>query len=418
MTDTKTKIIFLIFLAIIYLIAGISFQVLVASGAIDTMPPAITEVEKEEKDLSSSLDNNILFHLNVAQSFFEKKIVRKNGHVNLYWMVDSNEPLDGIDHTNSEAMSYYLLWTVNKKDKDTFDHVLDFIESKMLNEEFGYLMWRLDGKDNAEGDGVNIASDADLRAIKALLLAEKQWKDERYTKLIEELSNGLERIAITDDNMLAPYGGPTGTNSSWSTNEVWISYSDFTVFRELAERKGGVWGKLYGNMKEAVLNAQIHNGLYNQMLTIERKYGNSVDNGGYSINSLWIMVRSAESSDLELVQSAKKSLKFYKEKYEQEGKIYQSYDSSGMPLIKHEAPWVYALVGRAALNLEDWEFSEQMMDELLKYQEIKDHQLLGAIIEGSARDRRVGQFTMQESILTMQDYARNSYQFIRFELSN
>jgi len=44
-------------------------------------------------------------------------------------------------------------------------------------------------------------------------------------------------VGVTKEGYLAPYGGVSGENATWTANEVWLSYSDFTVFRALAERR-------------------------------------------------------------------------------------------------------------------------------------------------------------------------------------
>ena len=59
--------------------------------------------------------------------------------------------------------------------------------------------------------------------------------------------------------------------------------------------------------------------------------------------------------------------------------------------------------------LDDDEFAEQMMQKLVEHQ-VKDttSPYAGAFIEGFGDDRRIGQFTMQESILTMQQFLKKS----------
>jgi endo-1,4-beta-D-glucanase Y len=275
----------------------------------------------------------------------------------------------------------------------------------MIYPKVGYMMWRLTSNDSVIGDGSNIASDADLRTIKALLIAERQWRDSKYTEMIDQLASGIKKVAITKDNYLAPYGGVSGQTATWTANEVWLSYTDFTVLNELSNRFGPPWTIVYVNMKKASLKAQLVNGLYNSMLTESRQYGNGIDAGGYSINSMWMMVRNAESSDKELMQAANKSLQFYKNKYQVDGELYATYGSNGDALSPADTPWVYALVGRAAIALDDKEFSDQMIKKLIEKQiNNSSSQFFGAFPEDYKNKTRVGQFTMQESILTMQAY--------------
>lgn len=397
----------LMLMLVSYGLLAFLFQGLLAADLIRKMPQTETETGIPQNG-TRFFDTDIPFRLEAAQEFLRERMVQSNGHVDLYHGIQDHSQT--VRQTNSEAISYYLLWTAQAERKGDFDKSLDFMEGYMLQPAIGYMMWRLEENDTVEGDGSNIASDADLRAIKALLIAEERWGDERYTRFIDTLAEGVEQTAITEDDLLAPYGGVSGEDSTWVAEEVWLSYVDFTVLRALANRRGEPWGEVYDNMKEAVLGAQIHNGLYNPQLTVDREYGNGLDNGAYSINSLWVLARSAESRDAELRESAREGLTFYKEKFAQDGALYQGYDSSGNIAIPGESPWVYALVGRAAIHLGDAEFARQMVEELLTFQNVENEQLYGAIVEGDRQRQLVGQFTMQESILTLQDYKRMSLQ--------
>jgi endo-1,4-beta-D-glucanase Y len=401
----RKKLLAIAAIALLYIILGATFKLLVDEGVI---PRMATVVEANARnDTGPALDPHMVSErLAAAQSFFEQKVRRANGHIDLYWLAQ-NASFPGHDNTNSEAVSYYLLWTAQAKEKEAFDKELEFVQKKMVHPIGGYLQWRLTANDRIVTDGGNIASDADLRAIRALLIAEQQWGDGKYTAMIGQLARGLERSAITKDNLLAPYGGMSG-DSPWAANESYLSYSDFAVFKELEQRRGNPWGTVYEKMKAATLGAQLQNGLYNSQLTQQRKYGNSIDGSGYSINSMWMMIRNAESNDSALVASAAKSLAFYKQQYGLNAELDPLYDSDGNALSPGDAPWVYALVGRAAVALGDTEFADAMVARLLEHQVTTcNSSLFGAIPEGSDSTLRVGQFTMQESILTLQAWLQS-----------
>jgi len=423
--DFNRKRNWLLSIILIYAIIASIFAVLIAAGIMQKAPPSIASAEGSDS-IPEIPENSIAQPLKAAQDFLEKNMVEKNGHVDLYIEVGNknnsaagnnsagnygidnnisvNDSISDMD-TNSEAASYYLLWTAQQADKERFDNELQFVKTYMIYPKFGYMMWRLTPNDSVIGDGSNIATDADLRTIKALLIAEKEWHDSNYTDMIGQLAGGIEKVAITKDGYLAPYGGVSGQTSTWTANEVWLSYTDFTVLNELSNRFGPPWTAVYANMKKASLNAQLANGLYNSMLTESRQYGNGIDAGGYSINSMWMMVRNAESSDKELMQSANKSLQFYKSKFQIDGELYATYGSNGDALSPADTPWVYALVGRAAIALGDKDFSGSMMRKLMEKQ-VNDtsSQYFGAFPEDYMNGTRVGQFTMQESILSMQAF--------------
>jgi endo-1,4-beta-D-glucanase Y len=404
----KSKIMLLLGIPALYIILAGALFAAVSMGIIPRALPTIAEITTSDT-IPETSSKSILPQLQSAQIFFENNLLRSNGHVDLYITNDKNNSLND-NSTNSEAVSYYLLWKAQMGDKKGFDNEVEFISKNIVQPRYGYMMWHLNSGEQAVGDGSNIATDADLRAIKALLIAEKQWKDEKYTRLIDQLASGLEKVGVTKDGYLAPYGGISGNSSIWTANEVWLSYSDFTVFRELAARRGQPWNSIYDKMKEANLKAQLANGLYNSMLTKDRIYGNGIDAGGYSINSMWMMVRNAESKDTELMESARKSLQFYKDKFDTDAELYAQYDSSGNPLSPVDTSWVYALVGRAAIALDDKSFSESMMKKLIEHQ-VKDNRsaLFGSFPEGYGKETKVGQFTMQESIIMMQDFV-NKYE--------
>jgi endo-1,4-beta-D-glucanase Y len=410
----KKKRNWLLGIIFLYIFIGAIFATLIAAGVLPKAPPLIATAVGNDS-LPEVPKNSFLTHLQSAQDFMDKSMIEKNGHINLYIAAENftstsntiNSSSDINDfNTNSEAVSYYLLWTATAGDKEKFDKELQYVQTYMIYPNFGYMMWRLAQNDSVVGDGSNIASDADLRTIKALLIAEKQWHDVSYTNMISQIASGIQKVAITKDNYLAPYGGVSGETATWTANEVWLSYTDFTVLNELANRFGAPWTTVYANMKKASLNAQIANGLYNSMLTESRQYGNGIDAGGYSINSMWMMVRNAESSDTDLVQAANKSLQFYKNKFQIDGELYATYGSNGDALSAADTPWVYALVGRAAIALNDKDFSDKMIQKLIEKQ-VNDtsSKFYGSFPEDYKNDSRVGQFTMQESILTMQAYS-------------
>ena len=364
--------------------------------------PELPSSPKDNANIDSIVEAvDITRNLRSAQTFVLSKLVRQNRHINLYWT--TGDGLPDFNNTNSEALSYFLLWNAREKNKEEFDKGFEFVQTRMMHKS-GYLMWKLDANDNASLDGSNIASDADLRTLKALYIASEQWKDERYTDMIDRLATGLEKVAVTSDNYLSPYGGMSG-DTAWTAREVWLSYTDFTVLKRLSTREP--WKSVYTNMKQAFLDAQLDNGLYNPELTESRDEGNGLDLGEYSINSMWMMVRAAESDDAELQASARKSLDFYKKKFSTDNAVYSSYTSSGEPSFV-ESAWAYALVARAAIALEDAEFSKDMINKLISFQVMDNNSVyFGAIPEGA--DKRVGQFTMQEAILTMQDFVEKAY---------
>jgi len=373
----------------------------VKTGLVASLPPPDNQIDFKESSFNETLHDETLSKILIAQNFTSTHLVDEDGFVHL-----SASPLgDEIDsnQTNSEALSYILYWTATDRERIQFDKEFSFVQKYMQNPTEKYLMWRLESNRNATGDGQNAATDADLRAIKALLVANDYWNNKTYQSKINELAQSLKNIAITSDNLFAPYAGVRNPGEVWKTNEVWLSYADFTVFRDLAYTKGEPWRSVYKNTKAAYLAAQLPSGVYQSGLTTNRSYF-SLD-GNYSINSLWMMVRAAESGDPQLQESAQKALVVYKKSFYEKGIVYTSYTSQGQQASTVDAPWAYALVGRAAIALGDDTFSADLIRKLLTFQNTNSSSFFyGAFVEGSKESPRVTQFTQQESIITMQAY--------------
>lgn len=396
--DVNKKVLILVVILGLWFLFGIGIRIAVEFGYLSMIPPYASDLKFDEEEPVNNT-GQVVFRLNAAEEFVYNQLSEDDRHIKLnYLYLNESYDIDFPNRTNSEAMSYYLLWNSKARNKEEFDKALDYVIENMLNDEYNYLMWRIEANRSIVGDGSNIASDADLRVIKALYLAESTWGDERYSEIIDTLEEGLEDMAVFDGYFL-PYAG-IRNGEIWRADEVWISYSNFEVFRDLSFEYGEPWKKVYFNMKQAVLDSQLEIGLFNPVLK-NGEFSNSLEEG-YSINSLWIMVRAAESNDRDLIKAAEKSLEFYKTKYIENERLTTAYTFEGNE-IGGESPWVYALVGRAAINLGERDFSQAMIDELFEIQ-IKDpeSELFGAFPEGNPE--YISQFTMQEIILTLSDY--------------
>ncbi len=403
-SDEIGKVLILVLLIAAYLVVGGIFLVLVEQGVIDRAPP--TPQPQDFPDARPTVAYSSIptsESLSAALAYFEEHLRQPDGHINTFHSLTEN-PVERYDDTNSEAISYYLQISSQNDDQESFDQTLNYIETYMLHPQGDYLMWRLDGNRQGVGEGRNIAPDAELRALRALYIATDRWGgDQRYTQMIDTLATSLEEIVITDDYRMAAYGGMSG-DTPWRGEVSYLAYSDFEVYDRLADTRRGVWISVAERMREITLGAQLENGLYNSEYWPESGYGTGIDGGAYSINSLWVMVRFAESNDPVLMASAQKSLNFYVDKFLEDARLYAAYTSSGEPAVDYESVWTYALVARAASALGEESFANIMENRMRSFQDLdRDSPHYGAFIEGSDEDARVGQFTMQEAILTLQE---------------
>ncbi len=400
-TSIRRKKYFIILIPIIYIVIALFLLLFAKTGFITTLPPPDNQISFDNSSYNQTFRDQVSLKLSLAENFTNNNLVAKDGFV--YLSLSTSQSGNVSNETNSEALSYILYWTAVDRNKEEFDRELLFVETYMQNPQAKYLMWNIGSNREAVGSGRNVATDADLRTIKALLVANDYWNNKTYQSEINVLAKSLKNIAVTHSNLFAPYGGIDGSGKIWKTDEVWLSYADFTVFRDLAYTTGEPWRSVYHNMKNAYLDAQLPSGLYQSDLSPNGDYS-SLD-GNYSINALWMMVRAAESGDPQLQESAQKALLVYKNSFYKNGEIYTSYTSDGQPASTTDSPWTYALVGRTAIALGDENFSEDLVRKLLTFQNTDmNSSYYGSFVEGSEKAPEATQFTQQESIITLQSY--------------
>ena len=428
----RRKVLVLLLIPLVYVALGGSFYYLAAIGALDRAPFPSELVSSSEYPVE--LDR-VEYRLSLARDFLDSRLVRDDGHVFLaYYLHDAVEEDEGrfandsrlredylelsvdvvvpdapsgfvVEDTSSEAMSYYLLWTARSGDREAFDRALAYVEDVMVHPEFGYVQWRVGSDGLIREGGENFASDADVRVIRALLIAERRWGDSRYTRAIDERAVALEEYAINDWGMLAPYGGVFG-GERFTSQETWISYADFQIFAILAERRGEPWESVLRNMRVVALSAQTEQSFFNSVLLPDGTYSNYLDGDVFSINTLWIMERSAQSDDRSLNRAARRSLDFYAIRFEQDTELFGRYSEQGDSLdARAQSPWVYAIVGRAAMHLDDLALANEMIRALMEMQDVDPQSpLYGSFPEGRGERVRAEQFALHESILTFQEY--------------
>jgi endo-1,4-beta-D-glucanase Y len=64
--------------------------------------------------------------------------------------------------------------------------------------------WKIDGFSNVAADGQSGATDAELDAAAALILAYRQWGDQRYLTDVKELITAIWKTEVNDEGFLKP----------------------------------------------------------------------------------------------------------------------------------------------------------------------------------------------------------------------
>ncbi|MDP4103306.1 MAG: glycosyl hydrolase family 8 [Bacillota bacterium] len=114
---------------------------------------------------------------------------------------------DNQSQTASEGIGYGMLIMVcmdnaENNTRPKFDKLWAYY--KKFRDSNGLMNWKIDGFSGIASDGQTGATDADLDVAAALILAYRQWGDQKYRNDAQELISAIRRYEISDDFYIKP----------------------------------------------------------------------------------------------------------------------------------------------------------------------------------------------------------------------
>jgi len=285
----------------------------------------------------------------------------------------------------SESEGLALLYYFALKDKEMFDLHFNFIREKMLSTDTGLIKWRY--SESNENLARSNATIDDLRIIRALILAYREWQDERHHDFFMNLADDLYK-SVKYRNLLADH---YDFQYKTRAEKVTLSYIDLYTIKLLSEEdhyhflffelEGSRWNKIYEKslkiLKEAFVlekKSSYFNEKYNIRLKRYRSAAKPSDGRINMIDNILINLHLSEVNEDETDVT-----NWLKERLIKEGRIYSQYYLNGQAVNKEESTAIYALLARLAKNIGDRELYYLSLEKMLQFQ-IKDssHYLYGA----------------------------------------
>lgn len=128
---------------------------------------------------------------------YRQRFIQADGRV-IDW--EANE------RSTSEGQAYAMLRAVIIGDRETFDRTLKWAESNLLRQQDGQKLdnlwawkWGKDGQGQWDILDRNFASDADIDAITALILASRRWQHRPYLELAQTKLQDLWNLSTATD---------------------------------------------------------------------------------------------------------------------------------------------------------------------------------------------------------------------------
>lgn len=292
------------------------------------------------------------------------------------------------DRTVSEGQAYAMLRAAMIGDRDTFDRTLNWAENNLQRQRDGKRidsLWAWKWGRNSQGqwttiDG-NFASDADIDAITALILAARRWKHPEYLNLartkLQDLWN-LSTIASPTKKTRYLLPGPVEIFQQQSIVQLNPSYFAPYAFRLFAQvDPSHDWLSLvdssYQVLQQATALSSV--GLPNDWvlvnLTTAKAEPLQVANPGtseygFDAYRVWwrVALDAAWFKEPRAKQYLQKQLGHPKQLWRSQQKIPARIDLQGNPTVTYEATSQYAML-YAALQLVDPSTAQQIEQKKL-----------------------------------------------------
>ncbi len=186
-----------------------------------------------------------------AYKFLKDNLVTKEGGIysNYYTDYYPLDPDDGQNHEIlSESIGLYLEYLFFSKRKREFQKEVEFL-TKYLLRPSGLISWKIDEKGKTKSSSATID---DLRIVRYLILAGKNWKNSHYIRLAKKIGDANLKYCSKDDILL--------DGASWEKSYfkekiyknlnvgITLSYIDlFTIklLSQIDKEKASLWKDLF-----------------------------------------------------------------------------------------------------------------------------------------------------------------------------
>lgn len=191
------------------------------------------------------------------------------------------------NQVTSEGVSALADYAVMIGDKDVFDMEVNYFQTTMKATDGGWMMWKLnlDGTPVLADGGQKAATDADIRFVNALIMADKKWGSNgvyNYKKIAQDLLVSLKAGLI--QNQYLPYCMQYFGKAMPCENKIFLGYNNLNVLWNICQLDSS-WCNTYYGTKNLMVNG-IQNGGVNNVYNFDNGlYDNSQ---GY-VHSNWVV---------------------------------------------------------------------------------------------------------------------------------
>lgn len=311
---------------------------------------------------------------------YRKRFIQADGRV-IDW--------EATGRSTSEGQAYAMLRAVMVNDPETFAIVLRWSETNLQRRDkakkpidsLWAWQWGRDANGNWEVLDANVASDADIDAITALILASRRWQRPDYltlarTKLKDLWTHATITFPVDRKRYLLPGAiALFQRNETLKANPSYLAPYAFRLFAQVDSERN--WLSLvdssYQMLEQSSKVSPV--GLPSDWIAVDPKTGmyTALDSGsplitqyGFDASRVWWRVALDASWFGEPRAKAylKANLGYLKQMWQRERKIPAKLDLQGRPLVDYEATSQYGML-YAAFRVVDPAIAQEILTQKL-----------------------------------------------------
>lgn len=315
---------------------------------------------------------------NATEKFITRHMTNENGTLATYRLESKKEGTNIAEGREalSESAGLWLQYALDTKNRTLFDEQVKVIESEFLDES-NIVLWKIAPSGERQA-GTNALID-DLRIIEQLYRAYEMYNDEYYKKLADDISDAV----LQYNKKGVFYVDYYDTDTKVKNDTLTTSYVNPKAF---------FYMKQYGKITEEEYNAVV------QFLADYPRHGWAFPKT-YEKDGSFTYDKEVNLIDQSYVAYHRSLaglhsdayLKFLKQTFEQEEKLYGRYDlETGKPTVSFESPAAYGVTILYLVEEGEAEFAKELYDRMTMFRNDKLwSRFYGGYVTGKENDTHI-----------------------------
>ncbi|WP_369901812.1 transcriptional regulator [Bacillus manliponensis] len=289
---------------------------------------------------------------NATEKFIMRYMMNENGTLATYRLESEKGGTDiaAGREALSESAGLWLQYALDKKDQSLFDEQMKVIQSEFLDKT-NIVLWKIEPSGERQ-TRTNALID-DLRIIEQLYRAYELYDENRYKQLADRISDAVLQYNKKGRFFVDYYDAEVKVSNETLTT----SYVNPKAFFYM-KKYGKITEKDYNEVIQFLADYPRHGWAFPK--TYEKDDSFTYDKEVNLIDQSYVAYHRSLAG---LKSDA--YLKFLKQTFEQEGKLYGRYHlESGKPAASFESPAAYGLTILYLLEEDETEFANQLYDRM------------------------------------------------------